>query len=188
VPQNHVKLKRRPFLTPIWLSVLGALLIWSLLGFEAWIYATADLTTIIVVRHAEKSLDSGDDPPLTAAGEARAALLARLFGDARAPGHISAIYAPPTLRDRMTVAPLAARLGLTPIIAPPGPARALARRVLHEQSGRRVLVVGHGDTIADLVASLTGAHVPQIGADDFGTIFVVSVPRIGRADFLRVTY
>jgi broad specificity phosphatase PhoE len=186
---NHARLQRRPFLTPIWLSVLAVLLILSFLSLEAWIWATADSTTIIVVRHAEKVTDNDGDPPLTPVGEARAALLTRMFGDARAPGHIDAIYVSPTLRNRMTAAPLAARLGLTPIIAPARDATGLARRMLREHEGGRILVVGHSDTVPEIVAALTGAkHLPQIADDEYGTMYVVIVPRIGRADFLRLTY
>ena len=187
--RNLARTQRRPFLTPIWLSLLGAFLMLSFLTFEAWIWATADSTMIIVVRHAEKALGQGDDPPLAPAGEARAQLLARMFGDAHAPGHIDAMYVAPTLRDRMTAAPLAARLGLTPISAPTGDARALARRILRQQSGGRVLVVGHSDSVPELVASLVGAkHLPSIDTDEYGTLYIVTVPRIGRADFIRLTY
>jgi broad specificity phosphatase PhoE len=171
------------------LSALAALLILSFLSFEAWIWATADSTTIIVVRHAEKVTDDGGDPPLTPAGEARAALLARMFGDPRAPGHIDAIYVSPTMLNRMTAAPLAARLGLTPIVAPARDAKDLARRVLREHGGGRILVVGHSGTVPEIVASLAGAkHLPPIADDEYGTMYVVTVPRIGRADFLRLTY
>jgi len=180
--------QRRPFLTPIWLSAIGVLLILGFFGFEAWIWFTADSTTIIVVRHAEQ-VQGGDDPALTPEGEARAVLLSRMFGDGRGPGHIDAIYVSPPLRNRMTAAPLAARLGLTPIVAPPRDARSLAHRLLREHEGGRVLVVGHSDTVPDIVASLTGArNLPKIAADDYGTMYVVTVPRIGRADFLRLTY
>jgi broad specificity phosphatase PhoE len=189
MPTNHARLQRRPFFTPIWLFVFGALLILSFLSFEAWIWATADSTTIIVVRHAEKAIGAGDDPPLTPAGEARAALLARMFGDGRAPGHIDAIYVSPTVRNRMTAQPLAASLGITPEVAPARDVRALARRILHDHPAGRILVVGHADTVPDIVASLTGAkNLPPIADGDYGTMYVVSVPRIGRANFLRMTY
>src|SRR5439155_23503824 len=110
--RKHAQLQHRPFLMPIWLSVLAALVVMSFLAFELWVWATADSTTIIVVRHAEKESGSAD-PPLSAAGQARAELLARMFGDVNAPGHIEAIYVSPTVRTQMTAAPVAARLGLT---------------------------------------------------------------------------
>jgi broad specificity phosphatase PhoE len=186
---NYAQLRRRPFLTPIWLTALSALVVLCFLGFEAWIWFTADSTTIIVVRHAEKEPDAGADPPLSPAGLARSALLARMFGDGRAPGHIEAIFVPPTVRDRATAAPLAARLDLEPTVVPLRDPRSLARRVLREHSGGRVLVVGHGDSMNALVAALTGAkNLPPIGDAEYGTLYIVTVPRIGRADFLRMSY
>jgi phosphohistidine phosphatase SixA len=186
--RSNPQLQHRPFLMPIWLSVLGAVVVMSFLAFEVWVWATADSTTIIVVRHAEKELGSGD-PPLNSAGQARAELLARMFGDVHAPGHIDAIYVSPTVRSQMTAAPLAARLGLTPIVAPPHDARSLAHRVLREHSGGRVLVVGHSDTVPEFVESLTGAKgLPPIGEAEYSTMYIVTAPRVGRADFLRLTY
>jgi broad specificity phosphatase PhoE len=186
--RNNAQLQHRPFLMPIWLSVLGALVVMSFLALEVWVWATADSTTIIVVRHAEKELGSGD-PPLNSAGQARAEMLARMFGDVHAPGHIDAIYVSPTIRSQMTAAPVAARLGLTPIVAPAHDARSLAHRVLHEHSGGRVLVVGHSDTVPEIVKSLTGAKgLPPIGEAEYSTMYIVTAPRVGRADFLRLTY
>jgi broad specificity phosphatase PhoE len=176
-------------LTPIWLFVLGAMLILTFLSVEAWLWATADSTMVIVVRHAEKATDAGDDPPLSPAGEARAQLLARMFGDGAAPGHIDAIYVSPALRNRSTAAPLAAKLGLQPVVAPARDARSLARRILREHPGGRILVIGHADTVPDIVASLAGVkNLPPIADTEYGTLYIVTVPRIGRADFLRLTY
>ena len=187
--QDHVKVKRRPFLAPIWLSVLGVLLMLGFLGLEAWVWVTADSTMIIVVRHAEKVSGDSRDPPLAPAGEARAALLAGMFGNAREPGHIEAIYVTDTVRNRMTAAPVAASLGLTPSVVSMKDAGGFARRIIREHEGGRVLVVGHADTMPALVASLTGAkNLPPIADDEYGTMYIVTVPRIGRADFLRITY
>ena len=186
--RSHASLQHRPFLTPLWLLALAAITSLVVLCFAAWAVATADSTTIVVVRHAEKVEDAGADPPLTAAGEARAALLANMFGDARKPGHIDAIYVSPALRNRQTAAPLAARLGLTPTVAPAGDPRALARRLLRDHPGGRILVVGHSDTMPDLVATLTGQSVPPIGKEEYGTMYVITVPRIGHANFLRLSY
>ena len=187
--RDSMKFQRRPFLIPIWLTAIAAAMVFSFVIFAAWMWVTAGSTIVVVIRHAEKELGSGVDPALTAAGTARADLLARMFGDRKAPGHIDAIYVSPTLRNRMTAAPLAAKLNLAPIVAPPRDARSLARRVLHEHRGGRVLIVGHSDTVIGIVESLTGAkRLPAIREDEYDTMYVVTVPSIGRADFLRVTY
>jgi len=187
-----VNLKRRPFLAPIWLSFSGALALWvfaGVLGWAGWTWVTAKTTTVIVVRHAEKSLDAGSDPPLTAAGRARAEALARLFGDGHDPGHLDAIYVSPTVRSRMTAAPLAARLGMAPIEGPERDAPRLVSQLLREHAGGRVLVVGHSDTVTAIVERLSGATgLPPIADDEYGTLYVVAVPRIGRASVLRLHY
>jgi broad specificity phosphatase PhoE len=181
-------LQHRPFLTPIWLSVFGAFVVVCTLSFAAWFWGTADSTTIVVVRHAEKELGAGDDPPLTPAGEARAALLASMFGGGP-PGAVNAIFVSPALRNRMTAAPLAKRLGLTPLVVPAEEPVAMARRALREYEGQRILIVGHRDTVPLIVEALAGVKsLPPIADDEYGTLYIVTVPRIGRANLLKMSY
>ncbi|MGH8262432.1 MAG: hypothetical protein ACRET4_03055, partial [Steroidobacteraceae bacterium] len=71
-------LRRRPLLTPVWLTLLFGVLLAVAVG---WLWSSQSTTTVIVVRHAEKELGTIDDPPLSQAGEQRAADLARIFGD-----------------------------------------------------------------------------------------------------------
>jgi phosphohistidine phosphatase SixA len=186
---EHTRLQRRPFLTPIWLMALTALTGAAVLIFAAWLWVTADSTVVVVVRHAEKVMGAGEDPPLDEAGAARAALLARIFGDAQRAGHIDAIYVSPTQRSRLTAAPLAARLGLTPAVVPADDPRGLARRVLREHPGGRILIVGHSNTVPAMVAALSGANdIPPVGAVEYGIMYIVTVPRLGDANYLRLTY
>ena len=188
--KDHLSFQRRPFLTPIWLTAIAAVLALSFAFFAAWVWMTAGSTTVIVIRHAEKDLSVGAvDPPLTQAGESRAALLARMFGDARVFGHVDAIYASPALRNRLTAAPLAARLGISVTVAPADDPQGLARRVLREHRGGRVLIVGHTDTVPRIVAELSGdSKIPEIDDREYGTMYIVSVPRIGHANVLRLNY
>jgi broad specificity phosphatase PhoE len=189
--RDHVSFQRRPFLTPIWLTALAVVVALSFAVFAAWVWGTAGSTTVIVMRHAETESSVGIvDPPLSPAGEARAALLARMFGDAKAAGHLDAIYVAPALRNRLTAAPLAARLGINATVAPVDDPRGLAHRALREHAGGRVLIVGHSDTVPKIAgALLTGnTKIPEIGDQEYGTMYIVTVPRIGHANLLRLTY
>jgi broad specificity phosphatase PhoE len=188
--RNHVSFQRRPFLWPIWLTAIAWVVALSFAVLAAWVWGTAGSTTVIVVRHAEKDLSvSVTDPPLSPAGEARAALLARMFGDAKVLGHVGAIYVSPALRNRLTAAPLAARLGISETVAPADDPRGLARRALHEHAGGRVLIVGHSDTVPQIVGALSGnPNIPEIGDQEYGTMYIVTVPRIGHANLLRLNY
>jgi 2,3-bisphosphoglycerate-dependent phosphoglycerate mutase len=184
--KEYAKLRRKPFLTPIWLAAMAALVVVS---FTVWLWGTATSTTVVLVRHAEKQLNAGDDPNLTPTGETRAALLARMFGERAPLGRLDAIYVSPTRRSHQTAAPLAARLGIQVTEGPEDDIKQLARMVLREHQGGRVLIVGHSNTIPGLVERLSGeGKVPDIGDDEYGTMYIVTVPRIGHANVLRLSY
>jgi broad specificity phosphatase PhoE len=189
---EHANLQHKPFLMPLWLSAFAAIAafaIFSFALFTIWVWFTASSTTVVVIRHADKELVAASDPALSPVGEARAALLARMFGEAQGGNRIDAIYISATLRSRMTAAPLAERLKITPIVAPADDARALAHRALSDNAGKRVLIVGHANTVPAIVDELSGKNdTPQIDEKDFGVMYVVSVPRIGHANVLRLTY
>lgn len=188
--KDHVTFQRRPFLTPIWLTALAVVLGLSFAIFAAWVWGTASSTTVIVIRHAEKDLSvSATDPPLTAAGQARAERLAQMFGDGKNLGHLDAIYVSPALRNRLTAEPLAKRLGITATVVPADDPKGLARKALREHSGGRVLIVGHSDTVPQIVAALSdNSAIPEIGDEEYGTMYIVTVPRIGDANLLRLHY
>jgi broad specificity phosphatase PhoE len=112
-----------------------------------------------------------------------------MFGDRHLKDHIDVIYVSPALRNRLTAAPLAAQLGLAPEIASEDDPRGFARRVLREHRGDRILIVGHADTMPALVEALSGVKdIPPIGAAEYGTMYVINVPRIGRSNVLSVSY
>ena len=187
---SHIRVvQHRPFLTPIWMTIGTALLGFLAAVFLVWVWGTADSTTLIVIRHAEKEAVEGD-PKLTEAGQARAALLASMFGDSSRPGHLGAIYVTDTARSQLTAAPLAKRLGLSPTIMKYDDVEAVARRALHEQSGGRALIVAHSDTVPLIVEELSGSKHGRaaIADDDFGEMYIVTVPRIGRTNVLRLHY
>jgi len=184
--KEYATLARKPFLTPIWLAALAAFVVAS---FTIWLWGTATSTTVVLIRHAEKQLDAGDDPQLTPAGEARAALLARMFGANAGYWGLDAIYVSPTRRSRQTAVPLASQNKIPVIVGPQDDPKALAHRVLRENQGRHVLIVGHSDTVPLIVQSLSGVGpIPPIRDDEYGTMYIVTVPRIGRSSVLRLTY
>jgi broad specificity phosphatase PhoE len=190
--KNFVALRRRPFYSPVWLAALGALAAiggLAVLAAAIWLWSTSDATTVIVIRHAEQELNGAADPPLSAAGQARAEALAQLFGERGGAGTLDAILTSTTLRSRATAAPLAKRLGITPIALPRDDADEIVRRALHGLEAERILVVAHVDTIPKIVAELGDRDAPEVGGDsDYGTIYIVTVPRLGRASVLRLHY
>src|SRR4030095_14351548 len=85
-------------------AVLGAVVV-----FAYFATFSRPVTTVILVRHAEKNIEPNNpNPNLSPAGEARAQELVRILGSSG----ITAIYASQFVRTQQTVQPLATRLGL----------------------------------------------------------------------------
>src|SRR5215212_4100843 len=80
-------------------AVLGAVVV-----FAYFATFSRPVTTVILVRHAEKKIEPANpDPDLAPEGVARAQEIARIFGNAG----INAIYATHYKRTQQTVKPLA---------------------------------------------------------------------------------
>ena len=182
--KEHTELRRRPLLTPVWLTAMAALLVVVL---ATWFLSSLTTTTVVVVRHAEKELGTIEDPPLSQAGEQRAQLLARMFGEREGPGRIDAIFASDTRRAQRTAAPLADRLGIAVTTVGGKDVDGLLHRIRAHHGGR-VVVVGHSNTVPEIVGRLTGARVPPIADDDYSQMYVITIPTLGPASLLRASY
>jgi hypothetical protein len=174
--KSYVSLKRKPFLTPLWLAAIAAAVVVS---FVSWLWSTAHSTTVVVMN--VPALAAGDGTP--------ALLLAHLFGDSAGPGRLTAIYVAPLAASRLMVAPLAAALRLTPIEASTDDPSGLASRVLREQSGGHVLILAPSPALAPIVAALSGepAIPPPLGGTG-RSLYAVTVPRIGHSSVLHLAY
>ena len=129
---------------------------------------------VFVVRHAERA-DAGTsgasmmkaDPELSARGQARAKSLAGMLRDAG----IRAIYTSERKRTQQTAAPLASSTGAKLNIVPADDVTALVGRIRSERGN--VLVVGHSNTVPEILAALGDAESVQIGDNDFDNLFIV---------------
>jgi len=176
--KEYAKLRRRPFLTPVWLTALGGLLA---LAVVAVAVMSASTTTVYVLRHAEQVHDGSKDPPLSAAGQARAERLREVFGLGVSGLGIDGIIVSDTRRSQDTARPLAAALGIPVVVVESGDPEETARRALHDFHGGRVLVIGHSNTVPAIVAALSGRSVPAMDETDFSTVYVVARPRYSPA-------
>ena len=127
--------------------------------------ATAE-STIFIVRHGERA-DSSNDSDLSVAGRARAEALAKMLSDAK----ITAIYGTEFKRTQQTAAPLAKALGITVTTVQLKDKDALVAK-LRALNGN-ALVVGHGNTIPDLVKALGISEPINIGENDYDNLFEI---------------
>jgi len=130
-------------------------------------------TLVFLVRHAERADDGGmapeEDPPLSEAGQERAEELARILKDAE----ITHVHASDYVRTRETAAPVATANGLALSIYDPRAPESFAAE-LRATPGRH-LVVGHSNTLPELVAALGGDPHGEIESMEYDRLYVLSV-------------
>ncbi len=139
------------------------------------------------VRHAEKEDNDLFDPELSAQGDARAEHLGRILAEAG----LDAVYTSPSRRAQLTAEPVQRR-GHTPlpIKYEPGNQEEWLLELLPNIHGKKILIVGHQNTIPHLLNQLNGggfdfANIPN---HDFGKFFVVATKGIGETEVIEVRY
>ena len=152
-------------------SALAVLLLTALAAC-AYIAPIQPPSTFYVMRHLHTP-EGATDPDLTQEGQGMAQLLADRF-----PGEPPAtIFVSTTKRAQQTAAPLAARLGITLILYDPRDTPALIAEALKEPPP--VLIVGHSNTVPDIVAALGGERPAPLVHEDFGDLWTISgSPRV----------
>lgn len=148
-------------------------------------------TTVILVRHAEKSTANplDQDPPLTREGEQRARdLVAALRGR-----RVDAILTTDLQRTRQTAAPLAAERRIAPEETHMGhdadvAAAAVASLIRARHLGQTVVVVGHSTTIPRVIALLGGPALGPLCESAYGHLFTLVIPRTGPVRFTHGHY
>lgn len=138
--------------------------------------AQKQITTVILVRHAEKANDGTKDPDLTSEGVSRARHLAEILK--KTP--VDAVYSTDFKRTRNTVAPLAAAKNLEVKIYAPFKAEEI-EKILREHSGGTVVICGHSNNIPWTANLLTGKSSYQDFEDsDYGNLLLVAVAEKGK--------
>lgn len=178
--------KRRRFRRRL-AAVLGYVLI--VIAF-AWYLESRLPTTVVFVRHTEVADDAGsDDPPLSAAGRARAESLADFVADIDVLSGVDAIYASEFRRTQETAGVVARRLDLEVQVANHAEVEDFMTAVEREHRGEIVLVVSHSNLIGPLIAELHGHQsVPAIAEDEFDNFYIVTIPLYGKVKTLRLHY
>ena len=133
--------------------------------------AAAAQTTIFLVRHAERS-DSGgggmaSDPALSVDGRARAASLAAVLKDTK----LTAVFATEFKRTQQTATPTAEAQNLTVSTVPADKTASLVEKL--KAATGAVLVVGHSNTVDEVITALGVTPPVKIGDTEFDNLFIV---------------
>lgn len=174
----HRTLRRRPLFTPVWLSLLSGVV---LLLAGGWVWNSLGTTTAILVRHAE-TVGEGPQRQLSAFGIERTAALVKVLEDVS----LGAVYVSEYPRSRSMGEAVSAATGAELIQVPADDTAGLADRV-RRRKGETVLVVGHSNTLPDLIERLGGPPV-MIGEDDHSRLLVLTTGWLERTRLLSLRY
>lgn len=154
-----------------------------LMGVAAAQNADEKPTTIILIRHAEKANDGSKDPPLTDAGQARAKNLVNVFKNT----NISAIYSTDYNRTKSTAAPIALAKNLEVKTYEPMKESEI-NRIVTENIGKTVLLVGHSNTTPWVANLLTASKLQDFADNEYGNILIVNVWPAGKSSLTWLNY
>ncbi|MGK7371439.1 MAG: SixA phosphatase family protein [Candidatus Halalkalibacterium sp. M3_1C_030] len=168
---------RKLFLSPLFL----------LFVISTFVIETAqaqELTTFILVRHAEKVDDGTKDPAISEEGKLRAQRLADHLENTS----LTAIYSTPYRRTQSTVRAIAGTHNLE-IQAYDPFADNMLNKMLESNRGGIILISGHSNTTPHLVNRLIGKEkLDQLEESDYDNLFIVTVTEIGKGKLVRLTY
>ena len=141
-----------------------------------------DLTTVILIRHAEKQ--DTENPPLSRAGKQRAKKLTDMLSQTE----VTAIYSTSYKRTKQTVRPLAKQKGLEIISYDPFDKSFVDSMLLRQKNGT-VVICGHSNTTPLMANLLLGQQrFEQFDESDYGNILIVTVAEKGDAKAVRLRY
>ncbi|MBX2916571.1 MAG: histidine phosphatase family protein [Cyclobacteriaceae bacterium] len=161
------------------------LIILIALGFQFVNAQSPTITTVILVRHAEKGTDDLKDPELSEVGKQRAQRLAQVLQET----HVDAIYSTPYKRTRNTVTPLAEAKGLSIATYDPSKKEEIDQ-LLQKFAGGTIVVAGHSNTVPGFANYLTGkTEFQNFDDSDYDNLLVVTVVQKGKlAKTVWLTY
>ncbi|HEV8188555.1 MAG TPA: phosphoglycerate mutase family protein [Pyrinomonadaceae bacterium] len=161
-------------------AVLGAVIV-----FAYFTTFARPVTTIILVRHAEKNIEPNNpDPDLSPEGLERAQEIARVFGETG----INAIYATQYKRTQQTVKPLSDRTGVAVKLLQANQTDELVNQLQTTNRGQTVFIAGHNNTVPAIVSTLSGQTYPTIPESEFDNLYIVTIYRFGKAKVVKMKY
>jgi phosphohistidine phosphatase SixA len=131
--------------------------------------------TVILVRHSEKALEPKDNPPLSAAGRARAAAVVEMLRHAG----VDVVYHSNRVRTHETARSLGDSLHVPLVEVPltkldPWVSDIVAR-VRKDCGGKVCVVVGHSNTYGPVIEAFGGPKIEEIVEERYDDVIILTV-------------
>jgi 2,3-bisphosphoglycerate-dependent phosphoglycerate mutase len=161
-------------------AVLGAVVV-----FAYFATFSRPVTTVILVRHAEKKLEPNNpDPDLTPEGEQRAQEIARMFSGVG----VNTIFATQYKRTQQTVKPLSDQTHVPVTLLDAKQTDELVKRIQTNLRGQTIFIAGHNNTVPAIASALSGENFPVIPDNEYDNVYIVTIYRFGKARVLKLKF
>ncbi|SDM24327.1 Histidine phosphatase superfamily (branch 1) [Daejeonella rubra] len=137
-------------------------------------------TTIYIVRHAEKDISDpkNQDPELSAEGKLRAADLAEKLKNEK----LDAVFSTKYKRTGQTGAEVAKNNGINIQEYDGHNFKAISDLIKTKYKNRRILIVGHSNTVLELVEAFGATRpLPALTDEDYDFFFILKIDNMGKA-------
>ena len=149
------------------------------------VHSQNGLTTIILVRHAEK-MDNSSDPGLSETGYERADKLAAMFGNVE----FDAVYSTDFKRTRDTARPVAEANNLIISVYNYRDLPKEAKSLLEDHKEETILVSGHSNTTPAIANEILGYEHFEGNFDesDYGNLLLITISGDEEKKLLHLRY
>lgn len=146
---------------------------------------SSDVTTFVLVRHAEK-MDDSKDPHLSSEGYNRAERLTSMFNEA----DVDAIYSTDLNRTKDTVQMIAESKELEILFYDFQTPEETVNQWLADHRGETVIVSGHSNTTPTFTNALMGREIftGSFDESDYGNLLIVTISESGESKLLHLRY
>lgn len=156
----------------------------ALLALTLLVAAAPAWASVFIVRHAERADAVDDKSLLSRKGKKRATLLSKVLSGVP----LKAVYTTEYERTQQTAEPTAKAKGLIVTVMDSEKAADLAAELKLKPAETDVLVVGHTDTIPDILKGLGVESPVEIPKSDFDNLFIVTPRKDAAPLFHRLKY
>lgn len=146
--------------------------------------AKSQITTVILVRHAEKAKSNDNNPNLSEIGQQRAKTLAQILKNVG----INAIYATEFTRTQETAKPLSEIINIPIKIIEAKNTDKLLNEIENKHKGENILVVGHSNTLPFIIERLGNIKIQEINENEYNNLFILNISKNDKAKLLDLKY
>lgn len=139
-------------------------------------------TIIFLVRHAEKSNESSDNPSLSEKGKLQAEALANTLSDVG----VKVIYSTDTKRTKGTAEPLAKKLALS-INTYEAKDKNFRTDIFKKHAGKKILIISHSGNLPDYLNYFSKSQNYK-PSDNYGELYVIVAKNKKKATILKLYY